>query len=194
MLLGFLVFALVALVGVVRRLPLAYSAYAGVALLMTLSYPVDGQPLMSLPRYIAVLFPFQMWLALWAGEREGRLERVGRRERGAARAAGGAVRALGVRGVSAPPPRALLLDALGTLVELEPPVEPLRRELRERFGLEVSEAQARAALRAEIAFYRAHHDERVGPRAAGGSARGARRRRCATRCRAAARRVCRSRR
>ena len=54
---------------------------------------------------------------------------------------------------------AILLDALGTLVELEPPVEPLRRELRERCGLEVSEAQARAALRAEIAFYRAHHDE-----------------------------------
>jgi hypothetical protein len=76
LLLGFLAFALVALIGAVRRLPLAYSAYAGVALLMTLSYPVDGQPLMSLPRYIAVLFPFQMWLALWAGKREGRLERT----------------------------------------------------------------------------------------------------------------------
>jgi hypothetical protein len=76
MLLGFLVFALVALAGVIRRLPLAYSAYAGVALLMTVSYPVDGQPLMSLPRYIAVLFPFQMWLALWAGEREGGVERA----------------------------------------------------------------------------------------------------------------------
>ncbi len=56
-------------------------------------------------------------------------------------------------------PRALLLDALGTLVELEPPVEPLRRELRERCGLEVSAAEAGAALRAEIAFYRAHHDD-----------------------------------
>lgn len=55
--------------------------------------------------------------------------------------------------------RALLLDALGTLVELEPPVEPLRRELRARFGVEVGEAEARVALRAEIAFYRAHHDE-----------------------------------
>jgi putative hydrolase of the HAD superfamily len=56
-------------------------------------------------------------------------------------------------------PRALLLDALGTLVELEPPVEPLRRELRERFGLELGADEAGAALRAEIAFYRAHHDE-----------------------------------
>jgi putative hydrolase of the HAD superfamily len=56
-------------------------------------------------------------------------------------------------------PRALLLDALGTLVELEPPVAPLRRELRKRFGLEPTAEQATAALRAEIAFYRAHHDE-----------------------------------
>lgn len=57
--------------------------------------------------------------------------------------------------------RALLLDALGTLVELEPPVEPLRRELRERLAIEASAAEAGAALRAEIAFYRAHHDEAV---------------------------------
>ncbi len=55
--------------------------------------------------------------------------------------------------------RALLLDALGTLVELEPPVEPLRRELRERFGVEVSAEEAGVALAAEIAFYHAHHDE-----------------------------------
>ena len=55
--------------------------------------------------------------------------------------------------------RALLLDALGTLVELEPPAEPLRRELRDRFGLDVSADAAAVALRAEIAFYRAHHDE-----------------------------------
>jgi putative hydrolase of the HAD superfamily len=55
--------------------------------------------------------------------------------------------------------QAVLLDALGTLVELEPPVERLRCELRERFGLELSADEAGAALRAEIAFYRAHHDD-----------------------------------
>lgn len=56
------------------------------------------------------------------------------------------------------PPRALLLDALGTLLELVPPSEPLRRELRERFGVELSAAEALAAMRAEIAFYVAHHE------------------------------------
>ena len=76
LLLGFLLFSLVALVGALRRLPLAYGAYAGVALAMTLSYPVDGQPLMSLPRYVLTLFPLQMWLALWTSRREGRLERT----------------------------------------------------------------------------------------------------------------------
>lgn len=53
----------------------------------------------------------------------------------------------------------MLLDALGTLLELEPPAEPLRRELRERFGVELGLREAAAALAAEIAFYRAHHDE-----------------------------------
>ncbi|MDO8211513.1 HAD family hydrolase [Conexibacter sp. CPCC 206217] len=55
-------------------------------------------------------------------------------------------------------PRAYLLDALGTLLELEPPVQPLRRELRERFGLELSAEQAYAAMKAEIGWYRANHD------------------------------------
>ncbi len=53
----------------------------------------------------------------------------------------------------------MLLDALGTLLALEPPSEPLRRELRERFAVEITPAEARAAVAREIAFYRAHHDE-----------------------------------
>jgi hypothetical protein len=77
MLLGFLAFALVACVGALRRLPFAYGAYAAVALAMTLSYPLDAQPLMSLPRYMVVLFPLQMWLARWCGERGGVERAVG---------------------------------------------------------------------------------------------------------------------
>jgi hypothetical protein len=71
-LLGFLAFALVALVGALRRLPFAYGAYAAVALAATLSYPTSLQPLTSLPRLMLPLFPLQMWLARWARER-GRL-------------------------------------------------------------------------------------------------------------------------
>jgi putative hydrolase of the HAD superfamily len=59
-----------------------------------------------------------------------------------------------------PPPapvRAVLLDSLGTLLELRDPVGPLRAELRERLGVEVSTARARTALMQEIAFYRANH-------------------------------------
>jgi hypothetical protein len=63
---AFLAFALVALVGVARRLPRAYAAYAAVALLAAVSAPNDYEPLMSLPRYVAVIFPLQMWLAAWA--------------------------------------------------------------------------------------------------------------------------------
>jgi hypothetical protein len=60
----FLVFAAVAVVGAFRRLPLAYGAYALAALALPLSYPVDPQPLMSLPRFLAVLFPLFIWLAV----------------------------------------------------------------------------------------------------------------------------------
>lgn len=56
-------------------------------------------------------------------------------------------------------PGVILLDALGTLVALEPPAPRLRAELAERFGLDVSEAQAAHAIGAEIAYYRAHLDE-----------------------------------
>ena len=56
-------------------------------------------------------------------------------------------------------PAAILLDALGTLVALEPPAPLLRAELAARFGLEVSERQAARAIAAEIAYYRANLDE-----------------------------------
>ena len=54
---------------------------------------------------------------------------------------------------------AILLDAFGTLVALEPPARALRAELAQRFEIEVSEAQAQRAIAAEIAYYRAHLDE-----------------------------------
>jgi len=56
-------------------------------------------------------------------------------------------------------PRVILLDALGTLLELQPPAPLLRVELAGRFGLHVSESQAARAIAAEIAYYRAHLDE-----------------------------------
>jgi mannosyltransferase PIG-V len=69
LLFAFLVFAIVAVVGTFRRLPRAYGAYALAALALPLSYPVDPQPLMSLPRFLAVLFPLFMWLAVVCEER-----------------------------------------------------------------------------------------------------------------------------
>jgi hypothetical protein len=69
MLFGTLVFAVIACAGVLRRLPTAYGAWAAVSLLLPLTFPVKPQPLMSLPRFVAVLFPIFMWLALWCEER-----------------------------------------------------------------------------------------------------------------------------
>lgn len=55
------------------------------------------------------------------------------------------------------PPEAVLLDAFGTLLELEPPAPRLRAALA-RAGYEHSEERVRAALGAEIRHYRRHHD------------------------------------
>ncbi len=49
------------------------------------------------------------------------------------------------------------LDALGTLLALQPPAPLLAAGLRAR-GIEIGERQAVASIAAEIAFYRAHHD------------------------------------
>ena len=55
--------------------------------------------------------------------------------------------------------RAVLLDALGTLLELQPPAPALRRELSDRFEVLVDRADAERAIAAEIAFYRQRFDE-----------------------------------
>jgi hypothetical protein len=65
MLLAFLLAAVPMLVGVLRGLPLAYGVYVIAALALPLSYPVASQPLMSLPRFLVVLFPLSIWLAAW---------------------------------------------------------------------------------------------------------------------------------
>jgi Mannosyltransferase (PIG-V) len=69
MLFAALVFAVVACVGVLRRLPRPYGVWVGASLVLPLSFPVTPQPLMSLPRFVSVLFPIFMWLALVCEER-----------------------------------------------------------------------------------------------------------------------------
>lgn len=56
--------------------------------------------------------------------------------------------------------QAVTLDALGTLVALDDPFGRLRAALAAR-GADVSAQEARAAMGAEMAYYRAHHDDAV---------------------------------
>lgn len=48
---------------------------------------------------------------------------------------------------------------MGTLLTFEPPAPHLRAALRERLGVDVGEPAAERAIRAEIAYYRAHLHE-----------------------------------
>ncbi len=64
-----LIVALMALVGVFRRLPAMYGVYAVVMLALPLSYPVTPQPLQSIPRYVVVIFPLFMWAGWWVSRR-----------------------------------------------------------------------------------------------------------------------------
>ncbi len=70
MLFGFLLAALPPLIGALRRLPLAYGAYALAAIVLAVSYPAGPEPLMSLPRFLVVLFPLQMAIGLWLAGHE----------------------------------------------------------------------------------------------------------------------------
>ena len=98
------------------------------SLLLPLTFPVTPQPLMSLPRFVAVLFPLFMWLAIVCEERRN-TELRRRRLRGRPRPVHRPVRELALDLMSGPA-RAVLLDALGTLVELQPPAPRLQRLLR----------------------------------------------------------------
>jgi hypothetical protein len=55
------VLALVAAVGVLRRLPAVYGVYTAVMMLAALSFPQVGHPLASAGRYLATVFPLFMW-------------------------------------------------------------------------------------------------------------------------------------
>ncbi len=52
-----------------KRLPMPYTAFAGLGLLLAVSAPSSVEPLRSLPRFTLVLFPLWIALALWATER-----------------------------------------------------------------------------------------------------------------------------
>jgi putative hydrolase of the HAD superfamily len=55
------------------------------------------------------------------------------------------------------PVRAVLFDALGTLVELQPPAPRLRAALERTTGVDVGDDAAARGFGAEIAFYLANH-------------------------------------
>jgi putative hydrolase of the HAD superfamily len=55
--------------------------------------------------------------------------------------------------------RGLLLDAFGTVLELESPVPALVHGLRDGWNVEVSPAEVERAFAAEVSYYKAHHLE-----------------------------------
>lgn len=54
-----------AVVGVWRRLPVAYGLYVTLSIVLVLVSPVSFQPLQSMPRYLVILFPLSMWFGAW---------------------------------------------------------------------------------------------------------------------------------
>ena len=68
-LLGVLALTLLALVGCLRRLPLEYGCLAALALAVSLSSPVIGEPLAAFDRYALTIFPLWMAAGAWIAER-----------------------------------------------------------------------------------------------------------------------------
>jgi putative hydrolase of the HAD superfamily len=60
-------------------------------------------------------------------------------------------------------PKAILLDALGTLIELQPPAPLFVDEMERRFGIQVRIREAERAIATEISYYREHFDDGAGP-------------------------------
>jgi hypothetical protein len=52
-----------------RRIPLTYTVYAGASLLLPLLLPLASRPLLSMPRFMAVLFPVSWGWAIAAEHR-----------------------------------------------------------------------------------------------------------------------------
>jgi hypothetical protein len=63
---AFLVLGCITAVGALRALPRAYGVYALTTIAFTASTYSPYEPLASIPRYLVVLFPCQIWLAQWA--------------------------------------------------------------------------------------------------------------------------------
>jgi Mannosyltransferase (PIG-V) len=57
-----------ALIGVFRRLPIAYGLYVVLDFVLHLSTPTLGDPLRGFDRYTSLRFPLFMWLGAWALE------------------------------------------------------------------------------------------------------------------------------
>jgi hypothetical protein len=68
---GVVVLALVAAVGVLRRLRAVYGAYTVVMVVPALSFPQEGLPLTSTSRYLMVVFPLFMWAGWRLRDRRG---------------------------------------------------------------------------------------------------------------------------
>ncbi|MDX6345172.1 MAG: hypothetical protein QOH87_5310 [Trebonia sp.] len=65
---GALTVGCLGLLGVFRRLPIAYGVYVLLGFLLDLSTPTIGDPLRGLDRYASLRFPLFMWLGAWAVE------------------------------------------------------------------------------------------------------------------------------
>jgi hypothetical protein len=63
------VIAIVAIWIAAREVPLTYTVYAGLSVLLPMTFTFANRPLISVPRYLVVVFPIAWGLAIAAGRR-----------------------------------------------------------------------------------------------------------------------------